>query len=102
MYATYETFLTTIAFDMAKSSKTSSRKARVANAKPPHAAGIGPPGEPTFELFDEGVRDYALYMLDTEGYVVSWTTGAEKIKGFKAKEIIGRHHSIFFTPEDVA
>jgi len=102
MNATHDSFLTTIALDMAKSSKKTKRVSEAGNGRQAPSAGLNPPGEPTFELFAEGVRDYALYMLDTEGFVVSWTTGAEKLKGYTVKEAIGRHHSIFFTPEDVA
>lgn len=50
-------------------------------------------------LFIEGVRDYAIFMLDPEGYVSTWNTGAERIKGYKATEIIGQHFSRFY-PED--
>lgn len=48
------------------------------------------------------VRDYALYMLDPEGRVVSWNPGAERIKGYRQEEILGQPFSRFFTPEDVA
>ncbi len=44
--------------------------------------------------------DYAIYMLDPGGYVSSWNAGAERIKGYRIEEIIGRHFSIFFTEED--
>jgi len=49
----------------------------------------------------EGVEDYAIFLLDLAGRVSSWNVGAERIKGYSAAEIIGRHFSIFFTPEDV-
>ncbi len=49
-----------------------------------------------------GVRDCALYMLDPSGHVISWNPGAERIKGYRAEEIIGQSFSRFFTPEDVA
>ena len=48
----------------------------------------------------EGVKDYAIYMLDPNGIVSSWNPGAERFKGYKATEIIGRHFSQFYTPED--
>ena len=48
------------------------------------------------------VKDYALFMLDTEGRVTSWNSGAERIKGYRAEEIVGQHFSRFYTPEDVA
>ncbi len=47
-----------------------------------------------------GVADYAIYLLDAEGQVVSWNSGAERIKGYKADEIIGKHFSTFY-PKDV-
>jgi PAS domain S-box-containing protein len=50
----------------------------------------------------ESVVDYAIYMLDPTGRIVSWNAGAERIKGYTAKEIIGRHFSTFYTPEDRA
>ena len=52
------------------------------------------------ELLLDAVSDYAIYMLDTEGFVASWNAGAEKIKGYTPTEIIGQHFSRFFTPED--
>jgi len=55
-----------------------------------------------FRLLVEGVRDYAIFMLDTEGYVISWNSGAESIKGYRAEEILGRHFSTFYPPEAIA
>jgi PAS domain-containing protein len=52
-----------------------------------------------FKLLVEGVKDYAILMLDPDGMIVSWNSGAERIKGYTAKEAIGRHFSIFYTPE---
>jgi len=53
-----------------------------------------------FRLLIQGVVDYAIYMLDPTGLVSSWNTGAERIKGYAADEIIGRHFSSFYTDED--
>jgi PAS domain S-box-containing protein len=53
-------------------------------------------------LLVESVVDYAIFMLDVEGRVATWNLGAEKIKGYKASEIIGAHFSKFFPPEDIA
>ncbi|MDX5480964.1 MAG: PAS domain S-box protein [Hymenobacteraceae bacterium] len=50
-------------------------------------------------LLIEGVKDYAIFMLNTEGKVITWNHGAEKIKGYKAEEIIGRHFSTFYPQE---
>ncbi|MGE4062718.1 MAG: ATP-binding protein [Rhodospirillaceae bacterium] len=55
-----------------------------------------------FLRFVEGVTDYAIYMLDPKGYVTTWNAGAERIKGYTASEILGRHFSCFYTPEDQA
>ena len=55
-----------------------------------------------FDLLVEAISDYAIYMLDRDGLIVSWNSGAEKIKGYRAREIIGQHFSRFFTPEDRA
>jgi len=48
----------------------------------------------------ESVRDYAIYLLDAEGCVMTWNPGAERIKHYTADEILGRHFSLFFTDED--
>jgi len=48
----------------------------------------------------EGVRDYAIYLLDREGYITTWNPGAERIKHYTPDEIIGKHFSRFFTQED--
>lgn len=53
-----------------------------------------------FRLLVEHVKDYAIFMLDKKGVVTNWNSGAERIKGYKADEIIGRHVSAFYTPED--
>ena len=58
--------------------------------------------EERFRLLVEGVVDYAIYRLDPEGIVSSWNAGAERIKGYKPDEIVGKHFSRFYTPEDVA
>src|SRR3569833_3333240 len=55
-----------------------------------------------FQLFVTRVSDYAIYMLDPHGYVSSWNAGAQRFKGYLAEEIIGRHFSCFYTPEDQA
>jgi PAS domain S-box-containing protein len=57
--------------------------------------------EARFRLFVDAVVDYAICMLDRDGYVTSWNRGAERIKGYSANEIIGQHFSKFYSPEDV-
>jgi PAS domain S-box-containing protein len=54
------------------------------------------------ELLIDSVADYAIFMLDPRGFVTSWNTGAERIKGYRTIEIIGQHFARFFTPEDQA
>jgi PAS domain S-box-containing protein len=54
-----------------------------------------------FRLLVESVRDYAIFHLDTEGVIRSWNIGAERIKGYKADEIIGEHFSIFYPEADI-
>ena len=56
--------------------------------------------EERFRLLVEGVSDYAIFMLDANGRIVTWNVGAERIKGYTAREIIGQHFSIFY-PDDV-
>jgi PAS domain S-box-containing protein len=57
--------------------------------------------EERFRLLVEGVRDYAIFMLDPTGHIVSWNSGAQLIKGYAAPEIIGRHFSTFYPQEDI-
>ena len=57
--------------------------------------------EAPFRLFIENVQDYAIFMLDLEGGIVTWNAGAERTKGYRAPEIIGRHFSVFYPEEDV-
>ncbi len=57
--------------------------------------------EQRFHLIVEGAKDYALLMLDPAGRVVSWNAGAERLKGYRAEEIMGQHFSRFYPPEDV-
>ena len=58
--------------------------------------------EEQFRRLVQGVSDYAIYMLDPDGNVSSWNSGAERIKGYLPEEIIGRHFSTFYTAEDRA
>lgn len=55
-----------------------------------------------YEQLVQSVVDYAIYMLDLSGTVVSWNPGAERIKGYRAEEVIGQHFSLFFTDQDRA
>jgi PAS domain S-box-containing protein len=57
--------------------------------------------EERFRLLVEGVKDYAIFMLDPEGKVASWNEGAHRIKGYSQQEILGRHFSVFYEEEDL-
>jgi PAS domain S-box-containing protein len=57
--------------------------------------------EQRFRFFVEAVRDYAIFMLDPEGNIATWNTGAERIKGYKPWDIIGRHFSVFYPEDDL-
>lgn len=76
-------------------------------AAPASTARIAPaaPGptqaEERLRLFVECVKDYAIFMLDAHGYVSSWNVGAQRIKGYTEKEIIGKHFSVFYPKEEV-
>jgi len=65
------------------------------------AAGADPTDE-QFRLLVESVSDYAIYVLDATGRVASWNAGAQRIKGYLAAEVIGRHFSLFYPPEERA
>jgi PAS domain S-box-containing protein len=58
--------------------------------------------EQRFRILVQGVTDYAIFMLDPEGHVTNWNTGAARIKGYAAEEILGQHFSTFYTPEELA
>jgi PAS domain S-box-containing protein len=58
--------------------------------------------EQQFSLLVQGVRDYAIYMLDPEGHVASWNAGAERIKGYSEEEVLGKHFSHFYAEEDAS
>lgn len=57
--------------------------------------------EERFRLLVTQVRDYAIFMLDPEGRISSWNAGAARLKGYAEAEILGRHFSVFYTPEDI-
>ena len=59
------------------------------------------PSEQMFREFVRNVKDFAIFTLDPDGFVTSWNEGAQRLKGYAPEEIVGRHFSIFFPPEDV-
>jgi PAS domain S-box-containing protein len=54
-----------------------------------------------YKILVENIKDHAIFMLDIDGHITSWNKGAEKIKGYKEQEVIGKHFSIFYTKEDI-
>jgi len=58
--------------------------------------------ESRFRLMVSSVKDYAILMLDAQGNIASWNEGAERLKGFSEEEVLGRHFSVFYLPEDAA
>jgi PAS domain S-box-containing protein len=67
-----------------------------------HAEAALRASEERFRLLVDGVQDYAIYLLDPDGRIVTWNTGAERIKGYTAAEVLGRPFSQFFPPEEQA
>ncbi len=55
--------------------------------------------EEHFRLFVSDVPDYAIFLLDVDGRVATWNAGAQRIKGYRAEDIVGRHFALFYTPE---
>jgi PAS domain S-box-containing protein len=55
-----------------------------------------------FRLLVESVKDYAIFILDPDGRVLTWNAGAERIKGYATSEIVGKHFSIFYSTDEVA
>jgi PAS domain S-box-containing protein len=66
------------------------------------ASAAGAASADQFRLLVDAVKDYAIFLLDPEGRVISWNAGAERIKGYTAEEILGQHFSRFYEPDDVA
>jgi len=80
--------------------------AAIASVRESHGWGISleaalHESEERFRLLVEGAKDHAIFMLDPDGRVVSWNSGAEAMRGYTAPEIIGHHWSCFYVPEDV-
>ena len=71
----------------------------VSNDSAPSPGSIG---DEMFRLLVENVRDYAIFMLDPNGIVASWNTGAQHIKGYTREEIVGKHFSTVYTPDAIA
>jgi PAS domain S-box-containing protein len=54
-----------------------------------------------YRMLLDGIQDYAIFMMDPQGQILSWNAGAERIKGYTAEEIVGRNFSCFFPPEQI-
>jgi PAS domain S-box-containing protein len=74
----------------------------MANTPPNQEKPLSQAGDRRFQLLVDAVKDYAIYLLDADGLVSSWNTGAQRFKGYAADEIIGQHFSRFYTEEDQA
>jgi len=70
-------------------------RARRSGQEPPETSGL-------HQLLVESVKDYAIFALDPKGKILTWNSGAERIKGYAPAEIIGQHFSVFYLPEDLA
>ena len=81
---------------------TPTRPPKSATPIAPIEAGESPPQERLYRLLVETVQDYAIFALDSIGHIISWNRGAERINGYRADEIIGRHFSTFYPAEDIA
>lgn len=75
---------------------------RLAGATSQSTGGIAHETGELHRLLVESVRDYAIFALDTQGYILSWNDGARRFKGYEAEDVIGRHFSIFYPPHLVA
>jgi len=81
---------------------TSQDRLAHANIRQQHIQTTLDKSEARFRHLIEEVSEYAIFGLDAQGYIETWNLGAERIKGYKAQEIIGKHFSVFYTPEDRA
>lgn len=101
-------------FDETNSPLSAVRIAPKPSVKPPPGSSAGSSGAEAlakggiapdsglYRLLVERVRDYAIFLLDTTGHIISWNEGAQRVKGYKLEEIVGRHFSIFYPHEDIA
>ena len=71
-------------------------------ADPPDSPGEPRLGDQSFRLLVESVQDYAIFLLDPGGHIITWNEGAQRIKGWTADEIVGRHFSTFYTEDAIA
>jgi PAS domain S-box-containing protein len=100
-------------FDIGTSGTSADRLPAAPGASGPHALDLGAapgaagtratvlPHEERFQILVESIKDYAIFMLDARGYVATWNAGAERINGYTARDIIGRHFSVFYPESDI-
>ncbi|KAK4234754.1 hypothetical protein C8A03DRAFT_46978 [Achaetomium macrosporum] len=75
---------------------------REVSSRPPEDESVqGLSTDEAFRIFVQGVKDYAIFLLDTKGCIATWNTGAQLLKGYTRDDIIGKHFSIFYSKEDV-
>lgn len=72
------------------------------NLEPDHATDAETVEQGRYRILIDSITDYAIFLLDAEGNVATWNSGAQQIKGYTAEEIIGRHFSTFYTQKDIA
>src|SRR5437868_3695054 len=84
--------------DSKKSRRSKSARPSAAAKKPAKPAVYS---DDQFRLMVEAVMDYAIYLLDPDGKIVSWNPGAKRMKGYLASEVLGKNFSMFFTDSDV-
>ena len=63
---------------------------------------LTPEGSGLYRLLVDSVQDYAIFALDARGHILSWNAGAQRLKGYRPRDIIGKHFSVFYPPHDVA
>ena len=86
---------------MTRQPKVTNRELQTQIAEPETAVEKLQQNEELFRLLVEGVQEYAIYMLNVEGIVTTWNSGAQRIKGYRAEEILGKHFSCFFQQKDI-
>src|SRR5690606_37409238 len=72
----------------------------IGETTPRHQASNQPHDQAIYRLLIEGITDYAIFMIDPTGIVTSWNPGAERIKGYKTEEILGKHFSVFYPTDE--
>jgi PAS domain S-box-containing protein len=86
---------------MTRQPEETNRELQTQIAEPETAVEKLQQNEELFRLLVEGVQEYAIYMLNIEGIVTTWNSGAQRIKGYRAEEILGKHFSCFFEQKDI-